>query len=389
MTSGKGQEAIIMVDEIGKIISVNDAFTEITGYDPYDIIGKNPEFLKSSKHNANFYRSMMYEVIHHGYWHGYIWLRNKDGITHKDSIVITTIEGSSGKKYYIGIFQDSSKCTEQEITDAISDKNNQDYLKKLTYFHLQKAMEEDQFEVLLQPVMNIDNGEIVGLEALLRWNHPAIGSISPNIFIPIAEKTGLINLIGEKVLRTSFSHYQKLKQEGLNNLKLMVNISVKQLEQNGFSKFVSSLINEYRFEAKNLEFEITESIFLKPTKKILKCVNQLQKLGIQLSLDDFGSGYSAFNYLKKWSFNTLKIDREFVRDINTNSTSALLVEMMITMSKNLGINVVVEGVETEEQLEFLREKQCYIVQGYYYSIPLSIDNVIKFINSRNYLKELR
>ena len=375
-----------MVDEIGKIISINNVFTQMTGYDPYDIIGKNPKFLKSSKHSASFYRSLIYEVTKHGYWHGHIWLRHKDGTPHQNCIVITNIEGSSGQKYYIGTFQDASKCTELDNTDDVV-YNNQDYLKKLTYFQLQKAIDEDQFEVLLQPIMNIVNGKIVGLEALLRWNHPIFGSVSPNNFIPIAEKTGLINRIGEKVLRRSFDYYQKLQQKGFHHLKLMINISVKQLEHYGFGKLVSRLIEEYGVEAKNLEFEITESVFLKPTKKVLKCINQMQELGIQLSLDDFGSGYSAFSYLKRWPFNTLKIDSEFVRDINTNPTSALLVEMMISMSKNLGLNVIAEGVETLEQVEFLREKQCEIVQGYYYSTPLSIDDVIKFISSRTHLTE--
>ncbi len=367
-----------MIDEQGKIISINEAFTQITGYSPYEILGRSPKFFKVKKHYTSFYRNLVYEVLKYGYWHGHIWLCKKNGVQQQYCLVVTSIEGSSGQKYYISTFQDSSHCSEQENADSNSTNRNNE---KITYFHLQKAMAEEQFELHYQPLMHITDGKIIGLETLIRWNHPTKGSISPNIFIPIAEKTGLIIPIGERVLKQSFEAYQVLQTKGSKNLKLMINVSVKQLEHKDFSQFVANLVKEYAFDTKNIEFEITESIFLNPSKNVLRNINQLRQLGIQLSLDDFGTGYSAFNYLKRLPFNTLKIDREFIRDVKINSTNSILVEMMITMGKNLGLNVIAEGVETSEQIDFLRENQCEVVQGYYYSKPLPINDLIDFIDN--------
>ena len=223
--------------------------------------------------------------------------------------------------------------------------------------------------------MDIATGEIVGVEALLRWQHPELGLVPPDRFIRIAENTGLIVPIGEWVLKTACAQARKWQDEGFRQLQIAVNVSAVQFRQDGFRDHIRSVLHETGLAPQYLELELTESLLLSNADVMFSVLRELKEMGLSLAIDDFGTGYSSLSYLRQFPVSKLKIDRSFIQDVAINPDDAAITAAIIGMAKNLNLRVIAEGVENEAQLSFLRAHQCDEIQGYYFSRPLSADKV--------------
>lgn len=235
---------------------------------------------------------------------------------------------------------------------------------------LRHALERDQFELHYQP--QLADGHIIGVEALLRWDSPELGTVSPAEFIPIAEECGLIIPIGEWVLRTATRQLKRWMDDGLAPLVVAVNLSVVQFRHPSLPDLVARVLNEVQLPAELLELELTEGVAMHQPESAIAVMDKLHERGVRLSLDDFGTGYSSLNYLKKFKVYKLKIDQSFVRDISTDPEDRAIVAAIVSMAKSLGLTTIAEGVETPEQVAFLRNQGCDEMQGYYFSRPLSV-----------------
>jgi len=240
---------------------------------------------------------------------------------------------------------------------------------------LRHALERDQLSLMYQPQVDLGSGEVVGLEALLRWEDQEQGFIPPATFIPIAEESGLIIPLGEWVLKTACSQNRAWQQAGLKPITVSVNISGLQLSQQNLQAVVATTLRESGLASEYLELELTETNLLKAQDQAALTLGNLKELGVEIALDDFGTGYSSLSYLKRLPISHLKIDYAFVRDIHTDSDDAAIVAAIIAMAGSLGLRVTAEGVEHIEQLDFLRERNCDAIQGFLFSEPLSVDEV--------------
>lgn len=229
-----------------------------------------------------------------------------------------------------------------------------------------------------QPIVNLSTGQVDLIELLIRWNHPEHGFISPADFIPIAEENGTIMEIGYWVLKSACLELLKWNSEGENAVKLAINISTKQLQHPEFIDEVRKIIQEFQIDPTWIEFEITESKLLENELEIKKRLRQLKNLGVSLSIDDFGTGYTSLIQLQQFSFDTLKIDRSFIQDMDGTNGKAIT-SAIISLAHHLGITVVAEGIEKESQLNYLKEINCDRVQGFYLSKPTTIEQVKRFI----------
>lgn len=234
------------------------------------------------------------------------------------------------------------------------------------------ALDNGEFSLFYQPQVDASTGELVGCEALLRWNHPELGMISPLKFIPVAEANGLIIPIGRWVLYTACMQNRLWHEAGHKPFCVSVNLSAVQLIQEDFIEMISNTIRETGISPECLELEITESVAVKNPEYITAIIEKLKSMGIRIALDDFGTGYSSLNYLKNFAITTLKIDRSFICDINENPKNSAIVSSILAMGHNLMLNVTAEGVETVEQYETLRERGCDVIQGFYFSKPLPL-----------------
>jgi diguanylate cyclase (GGDEF)-like protein/PAS domain S-box-containing protein len=240
---------------------------------------------------------------------------------------------------------------------------------------LRLALSKNELFLMYQPQMDIASGKVVGLEALLRWQHSTLGLVPPDKFIRIAENIGLIVPIGEWVLRTACSQARKWQNEGLPAVTVAVNVSAVQFRQQGFCDLIRNVLHETGLAAHCLELELTESLLLADADVTLSLVKELTFMGLTLAIDDFGTGYSSFNYLKQFRVSKLKIDRSFICDVATNPDDSAITAAIISMAKSLRLKVIAEGVENEAQMSFLREHHCDEIQGYYFSKPLSVAEV--------------
>jgi diguanylate cyclase (GGDEF)-like protein/PAS domain S-box-containing protein len=247
---------------------------------------------------------------------------------------------------------------------------------------LRRAIERDQLSLAYQPQMELDSGRIVGAEALLRWQHPELGNVSPAEFIPLAESTGLILPIGEWVLQQAVRQIAAWDREGLPPLTVAVNVSSVQIHQSDLPSLVKRTVEASGISIERLEVELTEGAAMQDPQAAIAAMNTLYENGTELSIDDFGTGYSSLAYLKNFPVGKLKIDRSFVRDIGSDVGDRAIVEAIIRMAASLGMRTVAEGVETDEQLAFLRERGCHSMQGYLLSKPLPADAFAAFVKSR-------
>jgi diguanylate cyclase (GGDEF)-like protein/PAS domain S-box-containing protein len=235
---------------------------------------------------------------------------------------------------------------------------------------LRKALENNELEIYYQPQIDIINNKIKGFEALLRWESPELGKVSPVEFIPIAEQSGLIIPVGEWIIKTVYLQNNAWKNKGYIYDTIAINLSSIQLENDKFEETLKKLITETNVNPRFVELEITESILVKDFEKSVKLLTVIRDLGINIALDDFGTGYSSLSYLKELPINTLKIDKSFIDNIVTNERDKAIVDGIIQLAQKIGLDVIAEGVESSEQIDLLQSMGCNQIQGYYYSKPL-------------------
>ena len=246
---------------------------------------------------------------------------------------------------------------------------------------LRQALINNELELYYQPKICVKSRSISGIEALVRWNHAKLGFISPEKFIPIAEESDLILLLGAWVMKTAFKKILDLHKQGFTHLKMAINISAKQLEPEGFIKQVSDALTLYQIHSDMIEFEITESAAMTDPSKSIRRLHKLRALGIELAIDDFGTGYSSLAYLKTLPIQVLKIDKSFIMNLETDEDNAAISKATIALAHSLGYKVVAEGVETDFHEKFLTKHKCDVLQGYFYSRPIPSKELEEFIKS--------
>ena len=244
---------------------------------------------------------------------------------------------------------------------------------------LHKAIEERQFVVYYQPQIDARDNSIYGVEALVRWHHPEMGVIIPDKFIPLAEETNFIKLLDAYVMRQAMHDMRSWRAAGLNPGMLSLNLSIKQLTDSAFVEQMQALIRETDFNIGWLELEITESQMMRNPMQSIETLQMLSALGIRISIDDFGTGYSSLAYLKRLPVDKLKIDQSFVTGLPEDEEDRAITDAVIALAKTLNIAIVAEGVEKSEQVEYLLERECYLIQGYYYSRAIPRDQMTTYI----------
>ena len=235
---------------------------------------------------------------------------------------------------------------------------------------LRKALERNEFLLYYQPRVDITTGKTVGAEALVRWQHKELGLIPPNQFIPLAEETGLIVPISDWVLHEACAQNKAWQETGLSAIDIAVNISARLFQQEGLRAAIEKVVRETGLNPKHLELELTESTLMHNPELAIETLQQMKEMGVRISIDDFGTGYSSLSYLKRFPIDALKIDRSFVKEITTNTGDAAVATAVVAMARSLNLKVIAEGVETLEQLEFLRTLKCDEMQGYFVSLPV-------------------
>ena len=235
---------------------------------------------------------------------------------------------------------------------------------------IQNALGVEEFSLLYQPQVNVISCEIIGVESLLRWQHPELGCVQPGEFIPFAEETGLIIEIDHWVLRNAISEIGRWIKAGLPEIRMSINISARHLAENDLVEKITLALNEFDVPGHCLEIEITENAIMKDMETAINKLKQLSALDISIAIDDFGTGYSSLTYLHKLPIHTLKIDRSFLHEDRFNNDDHTIINTIVAMAKGLGLNVVAEGVESQTQLEYLREIDCSEAQGYLFGKPL-------------------
>jgi diguanylate cyclase (GGDEF)-like protein/PAS domain S-box-containing protein len=525
-------EGVMITDDTSRIISVNKAFTEITGYGQDELIGMTPNALKSGRHDEEFFAAMWNIIRYTGRWQGEVWNRRKNGDIYPEWLNISVVKGDHGRAtHYVGVFSDISAMKEseskldhlahhdpltglpnrlllnarmehsltrarrnnsllailfldldrfknindtlghpigdlllqevahrltgcvreedtvtrlggdeftilledlqnsrfasdiaQKIIAVLADRfvlqghevfitcsigislfpsdgdnvtnllknadsalyrakeqgrnNYQYYTEELTTRamerlsmenNLRHALERNELVVHYQPQVDLYSGSIIGMEALLRWQHPEMGLVGPSTFIPLAEETGLIIPIGEWVLRTACARLQAWIDAGLPKVRMAVNLSSRQFNQKNLAEVIASALRDTGLDPNCLELELTESLIMQDAEAAIVVLHKIKALGVQFSIDDFGTGYSSLSYLKRFPIDRIKIDQSFVRNITTDPEDAAVSQAIISLSHSLNMKTVAEGVETIEQQEFLRSRQCDEIQGFYFS----------------------
>ncbi len=247
---------------------------------------------------------------------------------------------------------------------------------------LRKALERGEFQLHFQPQIDVDAGTIFGAEALIRWRHPDLGLVSPAEFIPLAEETGLILPIGEWVLRQACAQARAWQDAGHGPLLIAVNLSGRQFRQQELVQTVEQALASAGLDPRHLELELTESILMRSVEETVDTLKQLKAMGLRVSVDDFGTGYSSLNYLTRFPIDTLKIDQSFVRGITTDPGDAAITAAIIAMARGLKIAVIAEGVETQDQLVYLRQRGCRLMQGYLFSRPVPAEQFELLLRDR-------
>jgi len=538
----QSQEAIVIIDSDKKIVSVNQGFTRITGYEEREVLGKKPRIFSSGLHNKNFNRSMWKSLTETGFWQGEMVDRKKEGSLYTAWLTITLVRNEDGRFVnFIGIFSDITqyKTAKQQIErlahydvltglpnrllfkaridheiviaerhkktfallfidldhfknindalghsvgdqvlievgkrliSAVRDEDtvarvggdefnvqlmdcdwqgaaktanhiialmaepiqyehyqlyikpsigislypeNGDSYETLTrnadtalyqakiqgrnqyrFFtkamqnqmqrrmeiehQLRHALERNELALYFQPQIDTQTRQINGAEALLRWQHPEWGMVSPSEFIPVAEECGLILSIGDWVLEQSIAHASQWHLDGFP-LTVAVNLSLAQFRADTLYEKIKTTLARYQLAPRFLELELTESVAMQNVEMAIEITRQLTELGIEISIDDFGTGYSSLNYLQRFSLHKLKIDQSFTKEMLHNKESENIVDAIISLAKSLNLKTIAEGVENEQQLSLFKQKQCDEIQGYYFSPPLPADEFNRLI----------
>jgi predicted signal transduction protein with EAL and GGDEF domain len=278
-------------------------------------------------------------------------------------------------------------CAKEQGRDSFrfftEDMNAQAMERLALERNLRKALDNRELMLAYQPQVDLETGRITGVEALLRWRHPELGLVPPDKFIRVAENSGLIIPIGEWVLRTACAQAKQWQDEGLEVTPIAVNVSAVQFRHEGFRDMIRTVLQDTGLAPQHLELELTESLLLANLDLTIAVLQELNSIGVRLAIDDFGTGYSSLSYLKNFPVNKLKIDRSFVRDVAENHDDAAIATAIISLAKSLSLKVVAEGVETEEQITFLRARGCDEIQGFYFCKPIAGDEVLSRFQGRS------
>ncbi len=261
--------------------------------------------------------------------------------------------------------------------------NSRAYERLTLEVNLRKAIMEKQFVLFYQPKVDAMSGKLRGMEALIRWQHPDLGMISPADFIPVAEQTGMIIPIGQWVLEETCRFINKMQEEGFPAPTVAINLSGVQFGQTDLPKILSNTIEDYGIESKHIQLEITESLIMNDVEQAINTLKTLRNLGFSIAIDDFGTGYSSLSYLKKFPVTTLKVDQSFVQDIEKDEDDRAIVQAVISLAHSLRLKVIAEGIEEVGQLKILQEQNCDIIQGHYFSCPLPGEDLIDWAKQRN------
>lgn len=245
---------------------------------------------------------------------------------------------------------------------------------------LRKALDQEELVLYYQPQFDTASNRLVGAEALVRWQHPRKGLVEPGDFIPLAEETGLIEPLGEWVMRTACAQNRAWQDQGLPPITVAVNLSARQFRQPNFHTMVSGILADTGLDSGSLELELTESVIVQNVEKNIELLNTLSGMGIKIAIDDFGTGYSSLSYLRLFPITRLKIDRSFIEQIHTNPSDAVIVSSIIALAQNMNIQVIAEGVEQEAQLNLLHKQGCFLVQGYLFGKPVPAQEFIHLFN---------
>ncbi|XWN53571.1 EAL domain-containing protein [Anoxybacillus flavithermus] len=249
--------------------------------------------------------------------------------------------------------------------------------KSLIRQRLHAALEQRAISVYYQPIIDMKQNELVGMEALARWKDPELGFVPPHEFIRIAEEDGFIIPLGEYIFQTAVSHLKQLHEQGMSHVYVSINLSLRQLKNEQFLSFVQQLLEQTCLQPQYIELEITENIALSDEKQVIETIQALKQMGIRIAIDDFGSGYSSIAYLRHISVDTLKIDKSFIFEVITNEHTAKLTEAIIALAHRLQLHIVAEGVETDQHVSFLQSTHCDKAQGYLFSPPVPFEQMIK------------
>ncbi len=234
-----------------------------------------------------------------------------------------------------------------------------------------------------QPLIDTNSRSMIGTEALVRWNHPELGLLSPAHFISVAEISGLIIPIGDWIIDTAMRQLKVWHRRVGPELRMSINLSARQFQQQDLVEKIRAALDRHGLPAPSIELEITESNAMQNAENTIRTLRELKNLGVRIAMDDFGTGYSSLNYLKRFPIDTLKLDQSFVQGVLTDSSDAAIVSAVISMAHSLDLEVVAEGVETEEQLDFLQKQRCDRIQGFYFSAPLASEELERFLIARN------
>ncbi len=253
---------------------------------------------------------------------------------------------------------------------------------------LRKALEKDELLLYYQPQLQVASGQVVGMEALLRWRNPELGLVSPGDFIPLAEDTGMIISIGEWVLHTACAQHKVWQDAGYHGMRVAVNLSAMQFRQSGLAQVIDAALKQSDLAPEFLELELTESIIMHSARESIATLHELKAMGLTLSVDDFGTGYSSLSYLKQFPLDSLKIDRSFIEDLVNQPDDAAITTAIIAMAHSLNLQVVAEGVTSEQQLDFLRHLNCEMVQGFLFSKPLPAEEFMRYLQQASERSQL-
>ena len=252
-------------------------------------------------------------------------------------------------------------------------------VKQVFESDLERAVRQEEFVFFYQPQVNLKTGEVEGVEALLRWHHPQKGMISPAEFIPMLERTKLINELSSFLFRQSMDDLKRLQEEGFKDLTMAVNLSVVQLEDDKLASKLEKQLKRSKINPKYYECEVIETSMMEHVARQVGVLNEISDTGVQLAIDDFGTGYAGFNYLRRLNVQKLKIDMEFVSSLFEHKNNEIILSAMMELGHRLNLKVLAEGVETKKQEEWLIQNGCDMAQGFYFARPMPIDDLIRFL----------
>jgi len=312
-------------------------------------------------------------------------------VTPSIGITIYPTDGTSGEELLK--HADAAMYRAKELGSGkymfFEEKMNLEDMERTSMEHdMRHALQREEFDLLYQPQLNLQTGELVGAESLIRWNHPEHGVIPPSRFISLAEDIGMVEPIGEWVLRAACKQYRDWHAQGILIDRISVNVSCRQFVQSNFVDMVYRTLATTGMSPHRLELEITESLLMEDRIDTVYILDKLHAMGVKLSIDDFGTGYSSLSYLKLLPVDALKIDQSFIRDIPADEGAATITSSIIALAHELKLNVIAEGIETEQQLELLRSRQCEYGQGFYFAPPMSPEDFIEYVLQQDKLPDI-